>query len=404
MPTVRPPPILLLQGLNFLIGLGSFLTAMTATSAWNRAGWSAVAIGAAMTAANLCYALLASTGGRLSDGWGRARTGALGAVVSAVGCALALAITSAETAAAAAMLAFAGAALFYPGNVGLFSDAPAAVGGALPLHVKISRYNLGWACGNFGGFVGYFAFAKLPTAAGFGLSLASYLAVAVILLRYRRLPAHSLPAEGDRSPHPALPRLILMGRLGLTIASILAMAQIALLQVVLRTMQVPVDQAAAWTGLTLTCYAASYIAMFILLGAWDGWVLKPWRLFLLQSGFLLGSLGYAALGWWGEPSAPALIVCGMLVGSAFGAAYTASIFYSLRLPHGAGRAAALHETFIGVGNTAGPVLGGLVLWWWNGQQVANGLVGLGLFMAVMAVIGLGLQVAMIPGAVRLGAR
>ena len=400
---MHPPPILLLQALNLLVGLGSFLSAMTATSAWNRAGWSAVAIGAAMTAANLCYALLVSTGGRLSDHWGRARTGVLGASVCAVGCTLAVMVPSEETAVAAAMLAFAGAALFFPGNAGLFSDAP-AVGGALPLHVKISRYNLGWAFGNFGGFVGYFAFAQLPTTAGFGLSLISYLAVAVILLRYVRLPASSPAAEGDRAPHPALPRLILMGRLGLTIASVLAMAQIALLQVVLRAMEVPVDRAAAWTGLTLTCYAASYIAMFILLGAWDGWVLKPWRLFLLQSGFLLGSLGYAALGWWGQPSAPALIVCGMLVGSAFGAAYTASIYYSLRLPQGAGRAAALHETFLGVGNTAGPVLGGLVLWWWSGQQVANGLVGLGLFMAAMAAIGIGLQVAMIPGAVRLGAR
>ncbi len=403
MPAVRPPPILLLQALNLLVGLGSFLTAMTATSAWNRAGWSEEAIGVAMTAANICYALLVSTGGRLSDGWGRARTGVLGATVGAVGCALAVVMVSPVSAVAAAMLAFAGSALFFPGNVGLFSDAP-ATGGALPLHVKISRYNLGWAFGNFGGFIGYFAFAKLPSAVGFGLSLVSYLAVAVILLRYLRLPASSPPAEGDRAPHPALPRLIRMGRCGLMIASILARAQIGLLQAVLRSMQVPVDQAAAWSGLTLTCYAASYIAMFILLGAWDGWVLKPWRLCLLQSGFLLGSLGYAALGWWGEPSALALIACGMLVGSAFGAAYTASIYYSLRLPHGAGRAAALHETFLGLGNTVGPALGGIALWWWSGLHLANGLVGLGLFMTVLALIGLGLQVLMIPGAVRLGAR
>ena len=94
----------------------------------------------------------------------------------------------------------------------------------------------------------------------------------------------------------------------------------------------------------------------------------------------------------------------MLVGSAFGAAYTASIYYSLRLPHGAGRAAALHETFLGLGNTVGPALGGIALWWWSGLHLANGLVGLGLFMTVLALIGLGLQVLMIPGAVRLGAR
>lgn len=401
---MRPPPILLLQTLNLLVGLGSFLTAMTATSAWNRAGWSEGAIGAAMTAANLCYALLVSTGGRLSDGWGRARTGLLGTAVCAVGCALAVVVVGPVTAVVAAMLGFAGAALFYPGNVGLFSDAPPAADRALPLHVKISRYNLGWALGNFGGFVGYFAFARLPSAAGFGLSLAANVAVAAVLVRYVRLPATTPRAEGDRAPHPALPRLILMGRCGLLIASILAMAQIALLQVVLRGMDVPVDRAQAWSGLTLTCYAASYIAMFVLLGAWDGWVLKPWRLCLLQSGFLLGSLGYVALGWWGAPSAPALIVCGALIGSAFGAAYTASIYYSLRLPAGAGRAAAWHETFLGIGNTVGPAVCGLALWWWSDLRIANGLVGLGLFMAVMALAGLALQVAMIPAAVRAGAR
>lgn len=401
---MRAPPILLLQALNLLVGLGTFLTAMTATSAWNRAGWSETAIGVAMTAANLCYALLVSVGGRLSDGWGRARTGALGAAVCVIGCAIGVAVVSPVSAVAAAMLAFAGSAIFFPGNVGLFSDAPPAASGALPLHVKISRYNLGWSLGNFGGFLGYFAFAKLPSAAGFGLSLVSYLVVGAVLLRYLRLPASTPSAEGDRAAHPALSRLILLGRCGLLIASVLAMAQIALLQVVLRGMGLPVDRAQAWSGLTLTAYAASYIAMFVLLGAWGGWVLKPWRLCLLQSGFLLGSLGYVLLGWLGNPSAPALIACGVLVGSGFGAAYTGSIYYSLRLPHGAGRAGALHEMFLGIGNTVGPTLGGIALWWWGGQHLGNSLVGLGLFMTAMAVAGLALQLALIPGAARAGAR
>ena len=37
----------------------------------------------------------------------------------------------------------------------------------------------------------------------------------------------------------------------------------------------------------------------------------------------------------------------MLFGISYGAAYTGSIYYSLRLPHGASRAAGLHATFLG---------------------------------------------------------
>jgi predicted MFS family arabinose efflux permease len=99
-----------------------------------------------------------------------------------------------------------------------------------------------------------------------------------------------------------------------------------------------------------------------------------------------------------------LALCGACLGSAFGPCYTASIYYSARLPEGAAHAVAWHETFLGIGNTAGPLLGGFFLDRWLALGAGNGLAGLGVFAVIGVVIVLGLQAAMIPAATRLGAR
>jgi MFS family permease len=402
---VPAPSLRSLQAYNLLTGLGILLSIMTATAEWNRAGWSERSIGIAMTVVNISYALLVFLGGRMSDGWGRGKTAVVGSAISASGCIVALVLPGPWTALSAAVMACGGSALFFPGNAGLFSDA---VGegrqASLPLHVKVSRYNLGWSCGNLGGFIGFSLLAHRPATLGFAIALGLFAFVTACMFRWIHLAPHPPVAEGDRAPHPALSRLTLMGRSGLLIICVITMAQIGLLQVVLRGMDVPVETAQRWAGLTLVTYASCYVAMFLLFGIWGGWVLKPWRLWFLQLPLLAGATGYVAMGMCGEVRLWGLMLCGACCGVAFGAYYTASIYYSMRLPYGAARAMALHETFLGVGNTAGPLLGGLFLDRWLAGGYGSSLFGFGAFAMIGVVLVFGLQLALIPGAVRSGAR
>lgn len=399
---MTPPPIVLLQVFNFAVGLGSFLAALNAIAAWNRVGWSESTIGILTTLGMVCYAGLVGIGGRLSDGWGRAKVAALGAGLAALGCAVAAVHATGITALVAAMAGFAGSALFFPGNVGLFSDAQAPEGKAhLPLHVKISRYNLGWSAGNLAGFVGYGFLDRQPIWVGFAIAAIAFSVPTLWMCRWLHLPASVPQAEGDRAPHPALARLTRIGRVALMIACLLTMAQITMLQTTLQKQGLDGVAAQAWAGRTLMVYSTCYVVMFLVFGWWGGWILRPWRLFTLQLSFVVGVVGYLLLAQ-GETIQPVLLtVCGGFLGIGFAGAYISSIYYSLRLPHGAARAAALHETFLGIGNTCGPVLAGWALGAWNTHSGQPPIAGLGLWMGLLAVVLVVWHLLMVPKAARL---
>jgi MFS family permease len=163
--------------------------------------------------------------------------------------------------------------------------------------------------------------------------------------------------------------------------------------------RVSIAEATTLASAGLSGYAAGYIAMFLLLGQWTGWVLKPRVLWLCQAGFLLGGGGLLLLSGLGTYPLVLVALCGGLIGSAYGAAYVGSIYYSLRLPDGVGRAAGWHETFIGLGNTMGPLLAGAFL-----SFVCSGISGLATFILLLAAIIALIQAILIPGAARLGAR
>jgi MFS family permease len=395
---VTPPPLFLLQLFNALIALGSLLTLLVGISTWGLLKWDPWQIGLVTTLANLCYGGVVAQGGVLADRWGRARAGMLGAAIGVVGCVAALVFDHALVAVAAAMLGFAGPALFYPGSAGLFSDAEGAAGTATPpLHRKVSRYNLGWALGNF---LGFFVFGRIAgdPHLGYAIAAAAFLAVLLGLWRWRRLPPCPPPAEGDRAPHPALSRLTLMYRVNLFLACTLGMAVTTQLERSL-ALTLSKGRAVELTSLLLSCYAATYILVFVIFGSWTGWILKPWRMWMCQAGLVLGSGLLLAVVLCDAVSAPWLALCGILLGTGYGTSYTGSIYYSLRLPHGAARAAGLHETFIGLGNTLGPLALGIFL-----SSTIGSLVGIGWFALATGVIALAFQALMIPGAARLGAR
>jgi MFS family permease len=397
---VTPPPLFLLQLCNALISVGSILALMLATvrlsTVWD---WSAWEIGVVTTVANLCYGGLVFIGGRLADQWGRARSGILGASIGLAGALVALVQDGPVGALAAAMCGMAGAAMFFPGSAGLFSDAASMAGGEPPpLHRKVRRYNLGWAAGNLASFIGVGVLIDQPRELAYGLAALSFIVVGVSLWRWRNLPPRPPAPSGDRSPHAALPRLTVMYRVNLFVGCIIGMALMTQLSKSLVGSGVANDTVAHLTSATLAGYSSCYILMFLLLGQWTGWILKPHVLWLCQSGFLIGAAGLLVLGSLEWFPASVLVLCGGLIGTGYGAAYVGSIYYSLRLPHGAGRAAGWHETFIGLGNTSGPLLAGVFL-----SYLLPGVTGLGVFLFIAAVAMACIQAAFLPSLRRLGA-
>jgi MFS family permease len=397
---VKPPSLFVLQLCNALISVGCILSLMLAavrlSTEWK---WEAWQIGVVTTVANLCYGGLVFLGGRLADGWGRARSGILGSCIGLAGAMAAIVHDGPVGALAAAMCGMAAAAMFFPGSAGLFSDASSVAGGEPPpLHRKIRRYNLGWAAGNLLSFVGVGLLIGQPRQIAYGLIAASFVCVGLALWRWRNLPPAPPAPSGDRSPHPALARMTVMYRINLFVGCIVGMAIMTQLTKAFETSGVGKDVVGTLVSAALTGYSGCYTLMFIALGQWTGWILKPTVLWLCQVGFVFGAGGFLALAAWGHFPMALTLVCGALIGSGFGAAYVGSIYYSLRLPDGAGRAAGWHETFIGMGNTMGPLLAGFFL-----SYVMPGVSGLGIFLLIAAVTMLVIQAIMIPGARRLGA-
>jgi MFS family permease len=391
---MRQPPILLLLVLNIMVAFASYLSLKLGIGAWTAARWSAFEIGLAVTAVGLSYATLVSLGGRLADRYGRARVSSLGACLGTLGCALPLLSGNSLVEAAAAMLAFAGCAFFFPGIAGLFSDSEAVQGklAHAPLHYRISQYNIGWSAGNVIGFITAFLIAPLPLPIGYGICTLFFLIPSFLLFRYYRLPPANVASSGDRSDHPNLERLTLNGRIGLLIACLVGFSLLSQLDKALSE-HLTTEIASRRASFVLASYSAGYCSMFVFLGHWSGWIMRPKRLLLLQLGLMIGPLGFVACGITQHFEVPWLTACGLITGWGYGAAYKGSIYYSLRLPHGTSRAAGLHETFLGVGISAGPVLCGIFMYALRGY---SHLAALGCIAASFAVVNLIYQVVMMP--------
>lgn len=403
---MRPPRLFLLQSFNALIGAGSYLCFTAAASTWSAGGWGPRAVGFAGMAVNLCYAGLVAQGGTLSDRWGRARTAILGAGLALAGAVLALIGRDPVSTCIGLMLAFAGCAFFFPGNVGLFSDAGGDDAAApVSLHAKVSSYNIGWSSGNLIGFgcAWLLSVAGLPTWSAFALSIVAFSVVAAVLWRWRNLPPSPPSAAGDRAGHPALPRLTLMARVALGIYCCMGMAFIGLIENSLVQDGLDQDRAHGLAVAGLTAYALGYVATFWLLGRWSGWILRPWVGLAMQGGMVIAALLMLAAGQLAWHGTAAICTCGFVLGLGLGTVYTPSIYYSLRLPHGAARAASLHETALGIGSTIGPALAGLFIAWYLGTSPGAGLSALGSWMLIVAAAVLAWQALLIPGARRLGA-
>jgi MFS family permease len=366
MPTLPAPR--LLQGLNVLMAFACLECLKLGTAAWTAAHWSPLAIGIPPTLASVAYALTVGPGGRGADRFGRARTSAFGALVGALGVAIPLAWPTPLTSAIAVVVCFGGAGWFYPGIAGLFSDSASARHlDDAPLHRRVSQYNLGWSTGTFLGMCAPIVLDSAPLRAAFGaalphlgfaLAMLGLLLIVALLRPYRHLPALAHAEQAAQASDPAIPGLTLMHRVALLMLCVFGFALFDQLDVALAERMGSAAAASERAAEALAGYCAGYTAMFFVLGRWGGWILRPWRLWWLQCAVLCGP---AALMWCaasGGGSTAWVIVGAAFTGIGYGATFTGSIYYSLRVPHGVSRSSGIHERFLGVGNTIGPILAG----------------------------------------------
>jgi MFS family permease len=407
---VRPPTLVILQLLNCTYGFAMFMCVSLANQIWGVAAWSAPAIGLVMTTVWFAYAATARLGGVLAERVGRARTGVLGLGVSLGGFLLSCAMPGPWMAVGTSVAVFFGGALFFPAVAGLVSDAQSGTAAApMPLHTKISRYNLGWAGGNVAAFALAAALAGVHPRVGYLIAAATLVWSLLVMRRWVQLPRHDQPAAGDRGTHPALSWYLVMCRVAVVVGNMVGMGFIALLECAVTEREPGRHHLVFCLG--SASYSVGYVTMFVILGVWGGWIFRPWRTWSMQLGMLAGALGIA---WIGASSAPTLLLmpCALVMGLGYASVYVNSLYYSMRLPDGSARAAGIHESCIGLGNTISPILAGiaieliahgrLVAPWPGGAAITVGapqaslLTAQALYCSAMATLCLGWQLVWIP--------
>ncbi len=334
-----------------------YATMTTSVSIWKSAGWEGWMIGTAVAVSNLAYAVFVALGGRAADRWGSRKAGTAGAVFGLGGCVLGTLFPTPATAVAASLIVGAAGALCFPSIARWIAGA----NDRLRMHEKVGRYNLGWAGGELAGFLSFAALASAPRRTGFGIATILYVLLVAGFALTRRKKARGSVAGSSVPvplPEPMASRFALTGRVGLLLTCALTNGLMAQAE---KSIGQALDdvEARRLAGVMLASFATAMIGAFIVASRWTGWILRPRIMLLCQSGLAFGALGL--IGTAECPTTAAVAASGALVGVGFGAAYTSSLYYSLRLPHGTGRAAGIHETFIGVGNTIGPIVCGVML-------------------------------------------
>ncbi len=329
---MRPPPTLLLQCLNVLVATSLYLGIKLATTTWTAAGWTPFQVSLPVTLGCMAYGLSVSGAGRMADRVPRALVSMVGAGIGILSAVIPLVWPGPASCVADVILVFLGAAIFFPGIAGLFSDAASSRSDATPLHRRVSQYNLGWSIGTVLGMsiaslLGspflHMAGTVGELRLGYTIMILAFATTIALLAPYRTKAQVPAQASGDRSDHPALQPLILMGRLGLLMACLVGFSLISQLDSALVGSSLHDAGAAAraseLAAMSLACYCAGYVTQFLLLGRWGGWILQPWRLWLLQGGLLLGPLGLLLLGQSGWQPPLAIAACTYITGLGYGA-------------------------------------------------------------------------------------
>ncbi len=343
-------------------------------------GGGPVALGLAPAVSSLTYIVATRLAGRWSDSSGRFGMILWGTIAYAAFALLAGGVARLPLLLLAMPLLGIGNALYWPTVQAAVGDL-AGPGG---LAREIGRFNVAWSAGKT---VGYLAGGLLLAAAGFRaafLTGAGLVALAFVALlgagspeRTGEGPAGAVPSG---SPVPERTRRAFL-RMGWW-ANFAAYGAGGVLGHQLPKWFDAVGWRETRFGLFLAAVFLGQTVAFALLAGRVRFTYSVRRLLLPQAAAAVALAALPLAGGYG------LLLAGApLLGATFGVCYAASIFYSLDTVRGKGRNAGIHESLVGAGNFAVPLLGGATVRW-TGSLAAPYLVAALVMAAALLAQGL----------------
>jgi len=317
-------------------------------------GGGPLALGLTPAISSVTYIVLAQLAGSWSDRFGRYRLTIWGNVCFAGFAVLAYRIPQLPLLMLAMPLLGAGAAMYWPVVQAAIGD----LAGPGRLAREVGRFNVSWSAGKA---LGYLAGGLL--LAGFGFRTAFLTGAALVTMSLLFLPRpRALPGE-LREAHRAPGETIAVSeerrrafRHMAWLANLAAFGAGGVLNHQLPKWFAELGWHEGRFGVFLCAVFGVQTVVFALLAGRVRFAYSAWRLLLPQ---LAAGLVMASLPWC--RSFGGLLALTPLLGGALGVCYAASIYYSLHTSTGKGRNAGIHESLIGVGNLALPVLGGVAV-------------------------------------------
>jgi MFS family permease len=263
----------------------------------------------------------------------------------------------------------------------------------MPLSKRISLYNLSWGSA---GFLAAFTHGRIETwsytlvfiipaaACGLAAVILGIFAVPASMIGAHNVPdtaegEHELGASGD----PAVRRRAqLLLKIAWTTNPLAYTAIYVLIPVMTELCHRAGVSDLILAGMLGAIWFVVRFASFAILGAWPGWHYKlRWQIGPLVA--LTVSLAAMLL----IHDLAVLIICQVVFGASAAILYSASLYYAMHVSSGRGRHAAFHEACIGMGTTAGPLIGALASTGQTGRAMPHIALGVcALLTAGLAVI------------------
>jgi predicted MFS family arabinose efflux permease len=340
-------------------------------------GGGPLALGLAPAISSLAYIVLTQLTGRWSDSAGRFGMTAWGTAAFTAFAVLAFTVERLPLLLLVMPLLGAGNALYWPAVQAAVGD----LAGPGRLTREIGRFNVAWSAGKT---VGYLAGGLLLAAtdfrtaflAGAGLVVAAFVA----LPRGRALPAMARDSHRAAASEPAVPEQTRLAfrRMG-WLANFAAYGAGGVLGHQLPKWFAAAGWHEARFGVFLCAVFLGQTVAFALLAGRVRFTYSARRLLLPQAAAALALAALPFVGSFGW-----LVAAAPLLGATFGVCYAASIYYSLNTAQGKGRNAGIHESLVGAGNFAVPLLGGAAARWSGRLAAPYGIAALVLVASLAA--------------------
>lgn len=230
---------------------------------------------------------------------------------------------------------------------------------ATELRHATGLFNLTWSAAVLAGYWIMQAYVELrPVAVIVIVGVTHLLCVALALALPREPGRHE--AHATHEPHPPVYAALLeVCRRLLPLSYLISCALIPFLPTAFERMGIGEAAGVRVTSL----WVAARVVVFLALMAWHGWHGRWWLplggLAALVAGFGLAVFGPVVHGG-GGPGLPLMAAGLTLFGIGMASIYTCALYYAMEVGDAAVEAGGTHEALIGVGYTAGPLIGLLI--------------------------------------------